>query len=117
MIVVRIEAAQRRRALRTLRLSVAETIFSAGPGLQAEPAVGPQLPLGAKTMRRLNQRNEECNPDRAQSRNLAQQLIGCMFVALREQLPAHVATNRQQAVELGVQLLSAAPHAGFRQLF
>ena len=38
-----------------LQLPIQETIFGAGAGGQGQTAISPELPIGAETMRRLNQ--------------------------------------------------------------
>ena len=47
----------------SLSLPNLELIFAAGPRLQRQPAIGPQLSLGAETMGRLQQCDQERNPD------------------------------------------------------
>ena len=53
MIVIAVLSADGWDFLGTLEVSVLETIFPAGVGLECQPDVRPQLPLGAKTERRL----------------------------------------------------------------
>lgn len=54
VIVISIQPTDRNRSLRSLDLSRNVTIVAAAVGLQTKPAVGPQLLLGAKTLRRLH---------------------------------------------------------------
>src|ERR1022692_2565442 len=72
MIVILIEPTQLLWFLGTLQLSSHVMVLRAVVRLNRETAVGPQLPLGAKTMRGLDQRDEQCGSDRADRRNLAQ---------------------------------------------
>ena len=79
VIVIAVEPADRQEFLRAFELSLHEAVFAAAGGLQSQTAVGPELPLGAKAMRRLNQSNQQSRPDRTDRRNLAQQFIALCF--------------------------------------
>ncbi len=59
MVVVAVEPANGQDLLRAFELSALETIFTARVGLQCQADVGPQLALGAKTIRNLHQRYEQ----------------------------------------------------------
>src|SRR6266699_2582334 len=72
MIVILIEPTQLLWFLGTLQLSSHVTVLRAVARLNRETAVGPQLSLGAETMRGLDQRDEQRGSDRADRRNLAQ---------------------------------------------
>jgi len=72
MIVILIKPTQLLWFLGTLQLSGHVTVLSAVVRLNRETAVGPQLPLGAETMRGLDQRDEQRGSDRPDGRNLAQ---------------------------------------------
>ena len=71
MIVILIEPTQLLWFLGTLQLSSHVTVLRAVVRLNRETAVGPQLPLGAKPMRRLHQRHQVSRAKRANTRNLA----------------------------------------------
>src|SRR5215472_11211586 len=58
MVVIAVQSADGRGLPGTHELSALETIFTAGLGLECQPDVRPQLPLGAKTKRRLQQGHE-----------------------------------------------------------
>jgi len=58
MIVILIQAAERRRPLDTLQLAVSRTVFPADAAWQGQTAVGPQLPLGTETVRCLDKGNQ-----------------------------------------------------------
>ena len=49
-----------------------KAVFAAVVSLESESAIGPQLSLGAKTMRRLEQRHQQGGTNRTQIRNLTQ---------------------------------------------
>ena len=72
MVVVFVQAANGDQFLRASQLALRVAIVPAGVNLQGQSAIGPQLPLGAKTMRRLQQRNQQCRPDRSYVGNLPQ---------------------------------------------
>ena len=72
VIVILIEPAQLLGFLGTLQPSSHVTVLRAVVRLNRETAVGPQLSLGAETMRGLDQRDEQRGSDRADRRNLAQ---------------------------------------------
>src|SRR5215472_15519012 len=57
MVVILVQAANRRLFLAPPHLPVDVVIFAAVAGFQPQSAVGPQLALAAKTMGRLNQRH------------------------------------------------------------
>jgi hypothetical protein len=72
VIMILIEPTQLLWFLGTLQLSSHVTVLRAVMRLNRETAVGPQLSLGAETMRGLDQRDEQRGSDRADRRNLAQ---------------------------------------------
>ena len=57
MVVILVQAANRRLFLAPPRLAFDEVIFPAVVGFQPQSAVGPQLALATKTTRGLNQRH------------------------------------------------------------
>src|SRR6266571_252584 len=59
MIMVLVETAQRHGPLGSLQLALHLVVFPAGVRFQRQTAVRPQLPLGAKPMRRLHQRDKQ----------------------------------------------------------
>src|ERR1700730_14274980 len=72
VIMILIESTNLLGLLRTLQLSAHVTVLRTVARMDRETAVGPQLPLGAETMRGLDQRDEQRGSDRADRRNLAQ---------------------------------------------
>ena len=72
MVVISIQTTNLLGFLGALQLSAYVTVLRAVACLNRETAVGPQLPLGAETMRGLDQRDEQRGSDRADRRNLAQ---------------------------------------------
>ena len=99
-----------------LELALDKTVFPAAVGLQSQTAVGPQLSLGAKAMGCLDQRDQQSAANRANRRNLAQQIHGLVFPALGQQITPHLLTQNIQRVELLVVKFGATAHAGFHDL-
>ena len=54
VIVIAIQPANRSRPLRALQLSLHESLLGAAVRFDSKSAVAPELPLGTKTMRRLD---------------------------------------------------------------
>src|ERR1022692_1155221 len=63
VIVVGVEPANGQEFLGTFQLALHNSVFPAGRSLQRQTTVGPQLTLGAKTMRRLHQSNQQNGPN------------------------------------------------------
>ena len=78
-------------------------------------ALGPQLPLRAESIRRLDQGNQQSSPNRTDARNLAKPFRPAVFSALRQEIASHFLAQCLQRVELLEELGSTA-HAGFRNL-
>src|ERR1700722_18649650 len=72
VIVVGVQSADGQELLGTLQLAFHESVFPARGSFQCQTTVGPQLPLGAKTMRRLHQSYEQNGPNGSNRRNLSQ---------------------------------------------
>src|SRR6266853_1179869 len=70
VIMIGIEPASSHELFGTLQLPLQETIFGAGASGQRQTAVGPQLPFGAETMRRLDQSDQQSRSNRADAGNL-----------------------------------------------
>ena len=71
VIVIAIQPANRSRLFRALQLSLDETLPGATVPLDPKSALGPELSLGAETMRWLHQSDQQSRPDRTDERNLA----------------------------------------------
>ena len=76
MIMVDVETAQCRQSLGMLQFSPSEPVLAAGPRLQGQPAIRPQLSLRPETMWRLDQSDQQGHADRAQAGNLPEKLRG-----------------------------------------
>jgi hypothetical protein len=85
-IVILVETAQQHRSLGSLQLTFDIGVFSAAMRFQCQAAIRPQLPLGAKPMRRLHERNQQSGPDRTDIRNPFEQLRRVMLASLRQQI-------------------------------
>lgn len=70
MVVVVIETTKRRLFLGTSQLTFHVLLFRTTVRLESQPAIGPELPLGAEPIRCLDQHDQESGPDRADARNL-----------------------------------------------
>src|SRR5580658_578532 len=83
MIAVAVQSANGDLFLRSFELPVDPTVIGAALCLDAQSAVGPQQPLGAETVRGLQNAQQYGGPDRADRRNLAEPFPGRVFLGLR----------------------------------
>src|SRR5208282_1637858 len=111
MVVIPVQAANLRRPLSPFHLSVDNAILGAVAGLQCQPAVSPELALGAEPMRRLYAADQDRRAQRPQKRNRLQPLGLGVFPALDDQLPARLMAQLLQGVQLLVKALGAAPQS------
>src|SRR4029077_1280853 len=116
VIVIRVEPANGQESFGTLELTLDKTVFPAAVGLQSQTAVGPELPLGAKAMGRLNQSDQQSRPNGSDRRNLAQPLHRAVLSALGQEITPHFLTQDIQRVELLVVELGTTAHAGLCDL-
>src|SRR2546421_2539386 len=116
MVVIFVQTTNVCLFLRTLQLAFHVTVFRAVMRLYRQAAVGPQLPLGAETVRCLNQCNEQSRPNRTNARNLAQEFPRFMFPALGQQLAARFLAQSLQRVKLMVKELGPTMHPRLRYL-
>jgi hypothetical protein len=112
VIVVGVETANSQEFLGAFQLALHDSVFPAGGSLQC----GPQLPLGAKTMWRLHQSNEQNGSNGSNRRNLAQQFHRAVFSAFGQQVSSYLLAQRPQRIQLLVVDLRPAMHAGFGDL-
>src|SRR5882762_9665294 len=105
MIVVLVEPAQLLWFLGTLQLASHVAVLRAVACLDRQTTVCPKLPLRAEPMRSLDQRNQQSGPNRANVRNLPQQLRRSMFPALGQQVPSHDLAQSSHRIELLVEEL------------
>src|SRR5713101_7579990 len=71
MIVILVEAANGHLLFAAPHLALHVVVFPAVASFQAQSAVGPQLSLGAKTMRGLDQSHRQCRANRPEGRDLS----------------------------------------------
>lgn len=64
-------------------------------------------------MRRLDQADQQRDPDRAQPGNLAEKLIGGVLLTFEQQLGTHFSTDLSQGIQLLIELLSTAGPESF----
>src|SRR5208282_5834930 len=86
VVVVDVESANGQDLFGAFELTSDEAVFPAGVGLQRQATVGPELPLGAEAMWRLDQSNQQSCANGADRGNLLQQLGGVVFPAFAQQL-------------------------------
>ena len=80
MVMVGVETTDGQQSVGTLELAMQETVLGTGSRRQGQTAVGPELPLGAEAMRRLDQSDQQSSPNRADAGNLSQQAIARCFL-------------------------------------
>src|SRR5579871_4151426 len=100
MVVILVQAANRRLFFAPPRLAFYELIFPAVAGFQPQSAVGPQLALRAKTMRGLNQGHRQSTADRPQGGDLSELGSDGMFATLRQQFASRLLPQVLQHVQL-----------------
>jgi hypothetical protein len=100
VIVTSIQPTDRGWLLRALQLAPDIMVLGTAVRFDPKPDVSPELPLGAKTMRCLQDGEDECRPDRADEGNLAQQFCCAVFGSLGQQIASHVLAQRSQHIEL-----------------
>src|ERR1700674_1750385 len=83
VIAVTVQSANGARFLHSLQLSVDPTVIGAALCLDAKSAVRPQLPLGAETVRGLQNAQQYGGPDRTYRRNMAELFPSLVFVPPR----------------------------------
>src|SRR6266571_3888149 len=101
MIVISIQTTNLLGFPGTLQLPTDKAELRTVVGLNAQATVGPELPLAAEPVRGLHQRN--------QFRRL-------MFPTLGQKLGSDVAPQGLQSIQLLIEQLRAAAHAGLRNL-
>src|ERR1700730_3386681 len=116
MIAVSVQSANGALFLRSLQPPVDTTVIGAALCLDAKSAETPQLPLGAETVRGLQDAQQYGCPGRTDHRNLAESLPGGVFLGLCQQLPPHFLTYPPQRIELLVVKLCSPAHSRFADL-
>ena len=83
MIAVSVQPANGALSFHSLQLSADLTVIGATMRLDAKSAVRPKLPLGAETVRGLQNAQQYGGSDRTDRRNLAEPFPSLVFLALR----------------------------------
>src|ERR1700686_5016107 len=91
-------------------------VIGAAVCLDANSAVSPQLPLGAETVRGLQNAKQYGRPDRANRRDLAEPSPGLVFLTLGEQITPHLLAQCSQCIQLLVVKLRPPAHSQFADL-
>src|SRR5438552_17858028 len=114
MVVISIQTTNLLGFLGALQLSAHKAELRTVVGLNAQPTVGPELPLAAEPVRGLHQCDQAGGSNRTDAGYLAQQFRGFMFPALGQKLGSDVSPQGLQSVQLLIEQLPAAAHAGLR---
>src|ERR1700732_1361090 len=105
MVVISIQPTNLLRLLGEVQLSAYKTVLRTVVGLNAQPTVGPELPLATKPVRGLHQPDQARRSNRTDAGNLPKQFRGFMFSALRQKLGSHVSSQVLQSIELLIEQL------------
>src|ERR1700730_13450574 len=116
VVVIQVQPTNRNVSLRSPELSLDIAVLTAAVGLQTKTAVGPELSLGAKTMRRLDKGHQQGRSNRTDRGNLAQQLSGGMLLAFEQEVVLHFTMQCPQRIDLLIVELRPAAHAWFADL-
>src|ERR1700737_193514 len=116
MVVISIQPTELLRFLGAMQLSTHKTVLRTVVRLNAQATVGPELSLAAEPVRGLHQRDQTGGANRTDAGNLAQQFRGLMFSALGQKLGSHLSPQGLQSIQLLIEQLRAAAHAGLWEL-
>src|SRR5215471_7569790 len=90
------------------QLAITKAVLTAVMSFNAEATVGPELALGTKTMRTLDEDDQQGGAHRTDVGNLAKQAQSRLFVSFPQKLHADLLTQNHQTVHLLIVDLSAA---------
>src|SRR5258707_13700891 len=102
--------------LRRAGLAVA-VVFPAVAGFQSQSAIGPELSLGAKPMRGLDQSHRQSRANRPQGGDLPQFGSDGMLATLRQQFAPGLLAQGLQHIQLLIELLGAATGASLGDIY
>src|ERR1700732_4624195 len=85
MVVILVQAANEHLLFAAPHLALDVVVFPAVAGFQSQSAIGPELSLGAKPMRGLDQSHRQSRANRPQGRNLPQFGSDRMLATFRQQ--------------------------------
>src|SRR4030095_14810318 len=89
---------------------------SAVMGFDGESAIGPQLPLGAESVWRLQQGHQQRGANRTDGRNLAQTPHRRMSAALSDQIVARLMMQGAEEIELLIEPFCAPTNSSLGNL-
>src|SRR5262245_20975941 len=98
------------------QLPVSNLVIGTGTGHHAETAIGPQLPLGTKPMRGLQDAQQFRRPNRSHRRNLTQSLPHLVLLALCQQVSPDFLAQASQRIQLLVVQLCPPVYSWFVNL-
>src|SRR5438552_13341848 len=115
-VMVAIQTAKSQHPLRALHPTAPQLILPADARLEAQPEVGPELPLGAETMRCADDRDQDRRPYRAQKWDGREMDGGGMLAHFAHQFLASLPAQPLLTVELFVKPRRPAAGSHFAQL-
>src|ERR1700731_799090 len=74
------------------------------------------MSLGAESVRRLDQRDQQGRSDRTDPRNLAEQFPRFVLLAFHQQIPPYLLAQGPQGIQLLVVVFGASSHTSFGDL-
>ena len=115
MVLVAVQPADGQGLFGALELSAFKTVFAARVSSQRQADIRPQLPLGAKTMGRLQDRYEHSGADGTTGGNPPERLHSGVLAAFHQQFVPGLQTQPRQGVELLIVEFHQAVHPLFRE--
>src|SRR6267143_3835246 len=81
-------------------LAVRNLVMGAGPGHHTKPTIGPQLALGTKPVRGLQNTQQFGRPNRANRRNRTQPFPNLVLLAFRQEVSPYFLAKGSQCIQL-----------------
>src|SRR5450432_3132674 len=111
VIAVSIQFANRDLLPGFMQLALHRTVVGAAMHFDGKTAVLPERSLGPKTMRCLDQRNQQRRPNRTDRRDLAEQFARLVLLTLGQQIAPDCLAQDSQGIELLVIKFCPAKHS------
>src|SRR5713101_3973298 len=116
VIAIRVQPANRNLLLCPFELSFHHPVIGAAVRLDAQPAVGPQLPLGPEAVRGLQNAQQLSRTNRADRGNLAEAFPSLVLLAFCQQIPPYFLAQQSQRIQLLVVKLGPPAHSRLADL-